>query len=65
MFYSAKYNRPPVVLMRVRLKIKQKQSGTYAIESLSIKQIREINKLTKKRRWFISKDGLNIYLEAE
>ena len=51
--------------MRVRLKIVKKVSGTYAVESLSIKEIREINKLTKKRRWDISKNGMNIYLEAE
>ena len=40
--------------MRVRLKIVKKTSGTYAIESLSIKQLRELNKLTNKRRWEIS-----------
>ena len=51
--------------MRVRLKIVKKASGTYAIESLSIKQLRELNKLTNKRRWEISKNGLNIYLSAE
>jgi len=56
---------PPVVLMRVRLKITKKSSGTYAVESLSIKQIREISKLKDRRRWDISRDGLNIYLEAE
>jgi hypothetical protein len=51
--------------MRVRLKIVKKTSGTYAIESLSIKKIRELNKLKKKRRWEISKNGMNIYLSAE
>lgn len=56
---------PLVVLMRMRLKITKKQSGTYTRESLSIKQLRELNKLKKKRRWEISKNGMNIYLEAE
>lgn len=51
--------------MHVRLKIVKKASGTYSVESLSIKEIREISKLTKKRRWDISKNGMNIYLEAE
>ena len=51
--------------MCVMLKIVKKASGTYAIESLSIKQLRELNKLTNKRRWEISKNGLNIYLSAE
>ncbi|MCW4050471.1 MAG: hypothetical protein NWE89_12130 [Candidatus Bathyarchaeota archaeon] len=51
--------------MRVRLKIVKKTSGTYAVESLSLKQLRELNKLKKKRRWELSKDGMNLYLEAE
>ncbi len=52
--------------MRMRLKITKKTpSGTYAIESLSIKQLRELNQLKKKRRWELSKNGMNIYLEAE
>lgn len=51
--------------MRIRLKIVKKASGTYAIESLSIKQLRELNKLTKTRRWELSKNEMNIYLSAE
>ena len=51
--------------MNVRLKIVKKSSGTYAVESLSIKKIRELNKLTKKRRWEVSNNGMNIYLSAE
>jgi len=50
----------------MRLKITKKNpSGTYAIESLSIKQLRELRQLKKKRRWELSKNGMNIYLEAE
>ena len=49
----------------MRLKITKKPSGTYAIESISIKQLRKLNELKKKRRWELSKNGMNIYLEAE
>jgi len=50
----------------MRLKITKKEpSGTYAIESLSIKKLRQLNELKNKRRWEISKNGMNIYLEAE
>ena len=49
----------------MRLKITNKASGAYAIESISIKQLRKISELKKKRRWEISKNGMNIHLEAE
>ena len=54
-----------MVLVKIRLKITKKQSGTYTIESLSIKQLRQLNELKKKRRWELSKNGMNLYLEAE
>jgi hypothetical protein len=48
----------------MRLKIRKTKSGTYYIPSLSI---RELKRLAKKdrRRWELSKDGKNIYLDAE
>jgi hypothetical protein len=49
----------------MRLKITKKASGTYAIESLSIKQLKKLNELKNKRRWELSKNGLNLYLTAE
>jgi len=49
----------------LRLKIRKTASGTYYIPSLSIKQLRQLNELKNKRRWEISKNGMNIYLEAE
>ena len=51
--------------MRMRLKITKKESGTYAIESISMKQLRKLNELKNKRRWEINKNGMNIYLTAE
>ena len=48
----------------MRLKIRKTKSGTYYIPSISI---RELNKLAEKprRRWSLSKDRENLYLEAE
>ena len=48
----------------MRLKIRKTKSGTYYIPSIST---RELNKLAEKprRRWSLSKDGENLYLEAE
>ena len=48
----------------MRLKIRKTSSGTYYIPSISIRKLRELSKLNRKR-WTVSKDGLNIYLEAE
>jgi len=51
--------------VRIRLKITKNQSGTYTIKSLPIKQLRQLNELTNKRRWELSKNEMNLYLEAE
>ena len=64
-YISDKNNPPSVVLVRIRLKITKNQSGTYTIKSLSIKQLRQINELTNKRSWKLSKNEMNLYLSAE
>jgi len=51
-------------MANLRLKISKKTSGTYQIQSLSIKQLRELSKM-KQRRWNLSKDGKSLNLEAE
>jgi len=48
----------------MRLKIRKTSSGTYYITSLSIKQLRDMS-TKQKRRWTLSKDQRNLYLEAE
>ena len=48
----------------IRLKIRKTASGTYYIPSISIRQLRELSKLNRKR-WSLSKDGLNLLIEAE
>ncbi len=53
-----------VIMASMRLKIRKTESGTYYIPSLSIRKLRELTKLNRKR-WSLSKDGKNIYLEAE
>jgi hypothetical protein len=47
----------------MRLKIRKTKSGTYYIPSLSIKELRRLSKMNK-RKWELSKDGKNIYLDA-
>jgi hypothetical protein len=48
----------------MRLKIRKTASGTYYIPSISIKQLRDMS-TNQKRRWTLSKDQRNLYLEAE
>jgi len=48
----------------MRLKIRKAKSGTYYVPSLSIKELRVLSK-KKTRRWELSKDEKNIYLEAK
>jgi len=48
----------------MRLKIRKTHRGTYYIPSLSIKQLRDMS-TKQKRRWTLSKDQQNLYLEAE
>lgn len=48
----------------MRLKIRKTASGTYYIPSLSIKQLKAMS-TNQKRRWTLSKDQQNLYLEAE
>jgi len=48
----------------MKLKIRKTASGTYYMPSISIKQLRDMS-TKQKRRWTLSKDQKNIYLEAE
>jgi len=48
----------------VRVKIRKTKSGTYYIPSLSIKELRKLAKKGKKK-WYLSKDQKNLYLDAE
>jgi len=48
----------------MRLKIRKTKSGTYYIPSLSIKELKRLAE-KEKRRWYLSKDGKNIYLDGE
>ena len=48
----------------MRLKIRKTKSGTYYIPSISIRELRDLSK-KNKRRWSLSNDEKNIYLEAE
>jgi len=48
----------------MRLKIRKTHRGTYYIPSISIKQLRDMS-TKQKRRWTLSKDQKNIYLETE
>jgi hypothetical protein len=48
----------------IRLKIRKTKSGTYYIPSISIRELRKLSKQNRKR-WSVSGDGLNIYLDAE
>ena len=48
----------------MRLKIRKTKSGTYYIPSISIKELRNLSN-KKKKRWTLSKDEKNIYLEGE
>ena len=50
--------------MSLRLKIRKTKSGTYYVSSISIKHLRELAS-KPRRRWNLSKDEKNIYLEAE
>jgi len=48
----------------MRLKIRKAKSGTYYVPSLSIKDLRLLSKMNR-RRWELTKDEQNIILEAE
>jgi hypothetical protein len=48
----------------MRLKIRKTASGTYYIPSISIKQLKKLSKLERKR-WILSKDEKSIFIEAE
>ena len=48
----------------MRLKIKLTKSGTYSVPSLSIKELRRLSKM-KRRRWELTRDEKSIILEAE
>lgn len=48
------------------LKIKKKKSGTYFIESLSIKDLKKLNNISNgKRNWFLSENGMSINLVVD
>ncbi len=48
----------------MRLKIRKTKSGTYYIPSISIRELEKLSKL-KKRRWTLSKNKENLFIEAE
>ena len=48
----------------MRLKIRKAKSGTYYVPSLSIKDLRLLSKMNR-RRWELTKDEKSIILEAE
>ena len=48
----------------LRVKIRKTMSGTYYIPSISMKKLRDMSTKNKKR-WTLSKDEKNLYLEAE
>ncbi len=48
----------------MRAKIRKTRSGTYYIPSISMKQLKDMS-TKQKRRWTLSKNQKNIYLEAE
>lgn len=46
----------------LRLKIRKSNNGTYYIPSLSMKELRMLEK-KGKHRWFLSKDEQNLYIQ--
>ena len=46
----------------LRLKIRKSKNGTYYIPSLSMRKLRLLAE-KGKRRWFLSKDQMNLYIE--
>ena len=48
----------------MRLKIRKTKSGTYYIPSISIRELRKLAE-KNRRKWNLSKDEENLYLEAE